>query len=114
VPRYKVVVFVPVSHANGVRQAVGDAGGGTFGDYSFCSFSSRGIGRFIAGAGARPRVGEVGQLAQVEEERIEVTCDAAVLMQVADAIRRAHPYEEVALDIWPLLDPADAQKEAQP
>jgi hypothetical protein len=98
--QYKVVVYVPLTHADKVREAIGKAGGGKLGNYSFCSFSARGIGRFLPEAGAHPAIGEVGKLEQVEEERIEVTCDASTLDAVIAAIKQVHPYEEVALDIW--------------
>jgi len=101
---YKLVVFVPLDHADKVRQAIGEAGGGKLGKYSFCSFSTRGIGRFKPDEGAKPHVGTVGKLEQVEEERIEITCDEKVINGVVAAIKRVHPYEEIAMDIWPLKD----------
>ncbi len=100
--KYKVVVTVPVSHANMVREAIGQAGGGRVGNYSFCSFSVRGVGRFKPNEHARPFVGGTGLLEEVEEERIEVTCDAAELDAVVAAIKRVHPYEEVVLDVYEL------------
>lgn len=99
---YKLVVTVPLDHANRVREAIGEAGGGKLGKYNFCSFSIRGVGRFKPEVGAHPTIGEVGTLEQVEEERIEITCDAAVLEDVVAAIKRVHPYEEIAMDIWEL------------
>ena len=100
----KIVVAVPESHADIVREAMGKAGAGHIGKYSFCSFSSRGIGRFKPKKGARPAIGKVGELELVEEERIEVTCRRDVLNDVIAAIKRVHPYEEIALDIYPLED----------
>lgn len=99
---YKVVVFVPVSHADVVRTAMGEAGAGELGNYRFCSFSSRGIGRFLPITGARPVIGEVGTFEEVEEERIEVVCHKDKLKEVVSAVKRVHPYEEVALDVYPL------------
>jgi len=101
----KIVVTVPVSHAEAVREAMGRAGAGRLGNYSFCSFSSRGEGRFKPERGAHPAIGTVGRLETVEEERIEAICDRAVLNEVVAAIRKAHPYEEPALDVYPLEDP---------
>jgi hypothetical protein len=103
-PNYKIVVFVPLANADQVREAIGQAGGGKLGKYSFCSFSTRGIGRFKPEEGANPHIGIVGKLEEVEEERIEVTCHQEVLADVIAAIRRVHPYEEVALDVWALND----------
>jgi hypothetical protein len=98
----KIVVFVPESHADAVREAMGGAGAGNIGNYSFCSFSSKGIGRFKPEAGAVPFIGEVGTLETVPEERIEVVCDRTLLSQVVSAMEGAHPYEEVAFDVYPL------------
>jgi len=100
--QHKIVVFVPLSHAKEVREAIGRAGGGRLGNYSHCSFSMRGIGRFRPEQGAQPAIGHVGKLEEVEEERIEVTCDSHLLRDVIAAIVSAHPYEEPALDVWPL------------
>ena len=100
--QHKIVVYVPLAHADKVREAIGQAGGGKLGKYSFCSFSTKGIGRFRPEAGARPAIGEVGKLEEVEEEKIEVTCDSEKVQDVITAIKRVHPYEEVAMDVWPL------------
>jgi len=98
----KIVVFVPVESADQVRQAIGEAGGGRMGNYSFCSFSTRGVGRFLPGEGAHPSIGEIGKLEEVEEERIEFVCDADQVQIVVAAIKAVHPYEEVALDVYSL------------
>ncbi len=98
----KLVVTVPLSHADRVREAIGKAGGGKMGKYSFCSFSIRGTGRFKPDEGAHPYIGHAGSLESVEEERIEVTCDDKAIKAVVSAIRKVHPYEEVALDIYSL------------
>lgn len=99
----KIVVFVPESHADVVRQAMGDAGAGKIGNYSHCSFSSNGIGRFLPEAGAHPAIGEVGKLEEVVEERIEMVCPRELVSSVVTAIKSVHPYEEVALDIYELV-----------
>jgi hypothetical protein len=103
-PRSKIIVYVPLTHADIVREAIGTAGGGVLGKYSFCSFSIRGVGRFMPETGAQPHIGTVGKLEEVEEERIEVTCDDAVVEQVINAIKKVHPYEEVALDVYKLTN----------
>jgi len=100
--RSKIIVYVPLTHADIVREAIGSAGGGVLGKYSFCSFSIRGVGRFKPEAGAQPHIGTVGRLEEVEEERIEVTCDDSLVDTVVKAIKKVHPYEEVALDIYRL------------
>ncbi len=103
IPRSKIVVYVPLTHAEAVRMAIGGVGGGKLGKYSFCSFSVRGIGRFKPEEGAQPHIGTVGKLEEVEEERIEVTCDRSLVDAVVAVINKAHPYEEVALDIYELV-----------
>jgi hypothetical protein len=102
--RYKLVVTVPTAHAHKVREAIGAAGGGRLGNYSFCSFSSPGVGRFMPEAGAEPHIGAVGRVETVAEERIEVTCEAEVVGAVIAAVKGAHPYEEVALDVYQLTE----------
>ncbi|HMK87532.1 MAG TPA: NGG1p interacting factor NIF3 [Steroidobacteraceae bacterium] len=100
--QHKIVVYVPVTHADAVRDAMGSAGGGRLGHYVCCSFSVRGIGRFRPEPGAHPAIGQVGELEAVDEERIEVTCDSSRVEEVVAAILKAHPYEEPALDVWAL------------
>jgi hypothetical protein len=99
-----IVVFVPLTHADKVRKAMGGAGAGLWGNYSQTSFSSKGIGRFFPLEGAKPAIGKVGKLEEVEEERIEMICSKESIKKVVDEIKRAHPYEEVAYNIYPLVD----------
>ncbi len=99
----KIVVFVPKMHADIVRKVMGDAVAGKMGNYSHCSFSTEGIGRFKPLVGAHPFVGEEGKLAEVEEERIECVCERSKAKDVISVVRKVHPYEEVAFDIFPLL-----------
>lgn len=101
-PTVKIAVTVPESHADIVREAIGNAGGGRVGNYTNCSFSVKGIGRFKPEQGADPAIGEVGELEEVGEERIEVTCLRSDLAAVVAAIKAVHPYQEVALDIYSL------------
>lgn len=103
-PIYKIVVYVPLTHADVVRRAIGKVGGGKIGEYTFCSFSVRGVGRFKPEEGARPHIGQVGKLEEVEEERIEVTCTESALNGVVEAIKRTHPYEEIAMDVYSLVN----------
>jgi len=100
----KLVVFSPISHADIVRQALGEAGAGKIGNYNFCSFSSRGFGRFKGNESSNPAIGEAGKYEIVEEERIEVVLPRYILNEVVVAMKKAHPYEEVAFDIYPLED----------
>lgn len=98
----KIVVFAPESDAQNIRYAIGSMGAGRLGNYSFCSFSTKGIGRFKAEKGANPAIGEIGKIEEVKEERIEVVCTSDKIQETIKAIKSAHPYEEVALDVYPL------------
>ncbi|MFN0031197.1 MAG: Nif3-like dinuclear metal center hexameric protein [Flavobacteriales bacterium] len=98
----KLVVFVPNSHAELVRQAIFEAGGGHLGNYDQCSFNMTGIGSFRAGNGANPYSGTIGTQHTTEETRIEVILPKWITGKVVKAMKAAHPYEEVAHDIYPL------------
>lgn len=99
----KLVVYVPETHADIVREAMGKAGAGVIGNYQFCSFSVKGVGRYLPVAGAKPAIGKVGKLEEVVEERIETTCERKDLKKIITAVKKVHPYEEVAYDVYPLL-----------
>ena len=99
----KVVVFVPKSHADVVRQVMGDAGAGKIGLYSHCSYSVSGVGRYKPLPGANPAIGEVDKFEEVDEERVECVCDRSRAKEVLVAVRKVHPYEEVAFDIYTLV-----------
>ncbi len=96
----KIIVYAPLSHADEVRQAIGNAGGGKIGNYAFCSFSTPGVGRFKPEEGASPHIGKIGELESVEEERIEVSVEDDLVESIISAIKEVHPYEEVALDVY--------------
>lgn len=98
----KLVVFVPISHADIVRKALGEAGAGKIGNYDFCSFSSRGVGRYRGNEKSNPTIGEAGQYESVEEEKIEVVVPREILEKVIRSVKKVHPYEEVAFDIYPI------------
>ena len=99
----KLVVFVPDAAAEEVRWALGEAGAGAIGRYSWCSYSVRGAGRFLPGEGTHPHIGTPGVMETVDEQRIEVTCRRDQARAIGAAVRAAHPYEEVVIDIYPLL-----------
>ncbi len=103
----KIGTMVPHEHADAVREALGSAGAGQLGEYSYCSFSVTGNGRFMPSESANPYIGTANKLEVVEEERIEVVCDRKVAKEVLRALRDAHPYEEVALDVVALIDEAE-------
>ena len=102
IKRYKIVVFAPETHADALRKAMGDASAGKIGNYTYCTFSTKGIGRFKPEDGAHPTLGEIGRVEEVSEERIETVCTEETLTSVLAAIKQTHPYEEPATDIYPL------------
>ena len=87
-----------------IRHALGTARAGKIGEYNFCSYSVNGKGRFTPTANANPHIGTQNIPEIVNEERIEVVCDRALAKSVIAAMKSAHPYEEVAFDIYPLID----------
>lgn len=100
--RYKIVFYVPEAHAAKLRDAIGEAGAGIIGNYSHCTFTIQGVGRFKPNAHANPTVGQRGQLEEVVEDRIETICEGDKLKAVLKAIRDEHPYEEPAVDVYPI------------
>jgi hypothetical protein len=99
----KLVVFVPAEALDAVRDAVFSAGAGRIGDYERCSWYTEGTGTFFGGEGADPTVGEPGQEERVPELRLETVFPEGRQEEVVAALRSAHPYEEPAFDVYPLL-----------
>lgn len=98
----KLVVFVPEEDVDAVARALAEAGAGVIGDYTECTFRTRGTGTFRGGEDANPYLGERGRLEKVEEVRLETVVPAYAVRRAVDAATAAHPYEEVALDVYPL------------
>lgn len=101
---FKIQTYCPKDAADKVRMAIGDGGGGKLGNYSHCVFMSTGHSYFLPLEGADPAIGEVGKMERVEEVKIEFICEKDKLKQVVEAIKKAHPYEEVAIDVIQLID----------
>ena len=100
----KVVVYVPFSHVKAVQKAMAEAGAGHIGKYSACSFRTPGIGSFRPEDGSQPFIGSVGVLEEVEEYRLETVVEQSGLNRVLKAMHSAHPYEEVAYDVYRLAN----------
>lgn len=98
----KLVVFVPAENAEQLREAIGNAGAGSIGKYSHCSFSGAGEGRFLPGENTNPHIGEQGKLEAVNEVRVETIFPQSIEKKVLQAMIKAHPYEEVAYDVYQL------------
>jgi hypothetical protein len=100
---HKLVWFVPEEALERTRDAVFGAGAGRIGDYERCSWYTRGEGTFFGGAGSDPAIGERGREERVTEFRVETVVPAERTREVVAALLAAHPYEEVAFDLYPLV-----------
>lgn len=98
----KLVVFVPADHHMQVLDAVCKAGAGWIGNYSYCTFNTPGQGTFKPGEGTNPFIGKTGELEKTDEIRLETVVPEEVMDNVIEAMVQAHPYEEVAYDLYPL------------
>lgn len=98
----KLVVFIPEDHVNHVQEAIGEAGAGWMGHYSDCTFQVSGTGTFLPREGANPYIGSKGKLERVAEVRLETIMTEKIQNRVIQAMLNAHPYEEVAYDVYPL------------
>lgn len=97
-----LVIYVPTDAAQAVRQAIGDAGAGRLGNYSHCSFSVEGTGRFTPLPGAKPAIGVVNSPEEVPETRIEAIYPRSRRSAVIRAALSVHPYETPALMTFPV------------
>ena len=99
---HKLAVYVPVSAEHEVREALGNAGAGSLGNYSHCSFTLSGTGRFKPDREADPYIGSPGEFEHVDEVKVEVVVTEPSVNKVVKAMLKAHPYEEVAYDLYVL------------
>lgn len=100
----KLVIFVPAAYTEAVRQAINEAGAGFTGHYSDCSFRTRGTGTFKPQPGTNPFIGTTGQLEEVDEYRLETIVPEKKADAVIANMKKVHPYEEVAYDLYPLVN----------
>ena len=104
ISRVKIVTTVPIDCLGEVREAVCSVGAGVIGDYTHCTMATKCVGTFKPNDKANPYIGEKNKLNSVEEEKMEVVCDVDKVKRAILKLREAHPYEEPAIDIVPLLD----------
>lgn len=97
---YKIAVFVPKKNAQELRSAMSNAGAGHIGNYSHCTFATNGIGTFMPLEGTNPHIGYKNQVEHVEEVKIESVVKGNSLNKVIESIKKTHPYEEVAYDLF--------------
>ncbi len=98
----KIIVFCPIKETETIKNAMFNAGGGMIGNYDQCSFESRGIGQFRPLSGSNAFVGECDKLEKVEEIKLEMVCENTLINEVIAAMKKVHPYEEVAFEVYTL------------
>ena len=104
IERVKIFVTIPIKDVENVRNAVCNAGAGIIGNYSYCTSSTKSTGTFKPNDNANPYIGEKNKMEFVEEETLEFVCEVDKIKIVLNELRKVHPYEEPAIDIYPLID----------
>jgi hypothetical protein len=102
----KVVVFAPKNFTDKIIDAMADAGAGKMGNYTHNAFITSGFGNWKSEEGARPFIGKVGEVSREPEDRIETICPEEKLNKVVAAIKKVHPYETPAIDVYKIAVPA--------
>jgi dinuclear metal center YbgI/SA1388 family protein len=100
--RFKIVVFTPAGYEGEIIEAIYEGGGGVIGDYDHCTARTACTGTFRGSEAANPFIGQVGRLEEVSELRIEAVAPERRLRRIVKEVLKAHPYDEVAYDIYPL------------
>ena len=112
-PFLKIAVFVPEDYAQKILEAACGAGAGRMGNYSYCAFCATGTGSFLPNEHAHPFCGDSGKLHQEKETRLEMICPKNLIIEVIGSIRKSHPYEEPAIDVYSLQEPAQIKGTAR-
>ncbi|OTM97120.1 NGG1p interacting factor NIF3 [Acinetobacter pittii] len=100
----KLIYYVPDSHLESTKQAIFSAGAGGIGNYENCPWQVKGIGQFKPVKGADPYIGELGELEQVDEWRVETIVIEENAKAVAKALKASHPYEEPAFEFIQIIE----------
>ncbi len=103
---YKLIVFIPDNAKEHVKNALFEAGAGSLGAYSHCSWECQGTGQFLPNESANPHIGAAGMIERVAEWRVEMLVPDNLISAVKDALYSSHPYEEPAFDLIRVEDPA--------
>ena len=101
---YKICVYVPENAVETVKTALFDAGAGRIGNYDSCCWQTTGTGQFRPLENSNPAIGELNRVETVTEVKLELVCEDALVKGAVAAMKAAHPYEEVAFDVWRLED----------
>ena len=96
---YKLCVYIPLSHLDKVKTAIFEAGGGKIGNYDNCCWQTQGLGQFRPLNNSQPFIGKPGNVETVEEVKIELVVEDALIKHVIACMKQAHPYEEPAYDV---------------
>ena len=99
---YKICFYVPLSHAEVVKNNMFSKGAGKIGNYSACCWQTLGEGQFMPNDHSNPFIGNLNQLEKITEYKVEMICADEYLKDVIAALKHAHPYEEPAYQVWPL------------
>jgi hypothetical protein len=99
----KIIVFIPKKFSEKVKEEMFKAGAGKFKNYDCCSFESEGVGQFRPLKNARPFIGSIDRIKKVKEVKVEMICEEECLKEVISAMKKSHPYEEVAYDVFSLV-----------
>jgi len=101
---YKLSVFIPKSHLSQVKAALFAAGAGKIGNYDHCCWQTLGRGQFRPLDNSRPFIGKAGKTETIDEYKIELVVEDALIHSVIKQMKQAHPYEEPAYDVWQLAE----------
>ncbi len=101
---YKLCFYVPETHLDAVKSALFAAGGGRVGDYDSCCWQTLGQGQFRPLKGSQPFLGQAGLIEQVAEWKVELVVADELIHDTVKALKKSHPYETPAFDVWRLSD----------
>ncbi|MND97500.1 YqfO family protein [Pseudomonas borbori] len=101
---YKLCFYVPETHLDEVKKAVFAAGGGRIGRYDSCCWQVMGRGQFRPLQGSQAFLGQIGQVEQVVEWKVELVVADELIHDAVKALKQSHPYETPAFDVWRLSD----------
>jgi dinuclear metal center YbgI/SA1388 family protein len=106
---YKLVLYVPVMYEQQIINSIFETKAGEIGSYTCCSFRNKGTGTYKPGTSSKPFAGKVDEISHVDEIRIETVVPKSDLNNVIEHVRKNHPYETMAYDIYPLIENEDSQ-----
>jgi len=101
---YQIRFYVPETHLEEVKNSLFVAGAGKIGNYSCCSWQTKGEGQFLAQAGSKPYLGEIDKIERVTEYKVELVCDKKHIKKAIAALKSSHPYEQPAYGVIKLAD----------